>query len=449
MLAMRGARTGAHLAKMVSVTTSSFRPAVLAVDALHSSSRSYSDEAAAYVAPSQFSNNLQEHITSSSIGGNIRGPLKKRGPRPKVFAEYRASTVIRGRVARKAPGGNISKFKVTTVVGNGKGWAGVGDAQSTYSGREARTKAIVDAMKGMFYIERYRGKTVYHGVKTKLGATKVDLWPKREGSGVHAGLIASKLLQRLGITDVGVKIRGSRNKTMQLKATVKALSMIESHEAAAKRRGVMLPRLSYHDYRRVCAEQEAEMKQGAHFAEVESWSDNAGMPVAGMHKLQKNMSLKRRSTHRKVAFYQNQKDQLLHRLGGVRARTDTPIMDRVMEEMQDFQRELWEVSEARETFRLEQEAQWEQELLEMEEQGLHMDGKKVSAAELDRLEQREEAEEAVFQMYASRVVSGDVAERKEDVAGAAADGAAAAAAAATGTGDSKQPDWVADALPKE
>lgn len=42
------------------------------------------------------------------------------------------------------------------------------------------------------------------------------------------------------------------------------------------------------------------MKQGAHFAEVESWSDNAGMPVAGMHKLQKNMSLKRRSTHRKV-----------------------------------------------------------------------------------------------------------------------------------------------------
>lgn len=111
--------------------------------------------------------------------------MKKRGPRPKVFAEYRASTVIRGRVARKAPGGNISKFKVTTVVGNGKGWAGVGDAQSTYSGREARTKAIVDAMKGMFYIERYRGKTVYHGVKTKLGATKVDLWPKREGSGVH------------------------------------------------------------------------------------------------------------------------------------------------------------------------------------------------------------------------------------------------------------------------
>lgn len=31
-----------------------------------------------------------------------------------------------------------------------------------------------------------------------------------------------------------------------------------------------------------------------------------------------------------------------------------------------------------------------------------MDGKKVSAAELDRLEQREEAEEAVFQMCASQ-----------------------------------------------
>lgn len=84
MLAMRGARTGAHLAKMVSVTTSSFRPAVLAVDALHSSSRSYSDEAAAYVAPSQFSNNLQvraataNHCARRAAGDYPLGMLRAR-----------------------------------------------------------------------------------------------------------------------------------------------------------------------------------------------------------------------------------------------------------------------------------------------------------------------------------------------------------------------------------
>eukprot|EP01052_Picozoa_sp_SAG31_P016557 SAG31_NODE_1101_length_9905_cov_3.367122_11_plen_128_part_00 len=96
----------------------------------------------------------------------------------------------------------------------------------------------------MGLIEKYGTNRESVTLQTKLGATKVELWPKRAGSGVHAGVIASKLLQRLGITDVGVKIRGSRNKTMQLKATVKALSLIESHEAAAKRRGVRYSRHS-------------------------------------------------------------------------------------------------------------------------------------------------------------------------------------------------------------
>ena len=41
-------------------------------------------------------------------------------------------------------------------MGNGNGWAGVGDAQSGYSAKDARTKAILDAMKHMFFIERYR-----------------------------------------------------------------------------------------------------------------------------------------------------------------------------------------------------------------------------------------------------------------------------------------------------
>eukprot|EP01051_Picozoa_sp_SAG22_P028425 SAG22_NODE_10022_length_558_cov_0.677560_1_plen_146_part_10 len=143
----------------------------------------------------------------------------------------------------------------------------------------------------------------------------MDLWPKRAGSGIHAGVIASKLLQRLGITDVGVKIRGSRNKTMQLKATVKALSMIESHESAAKRRGVMLPRLSYHDYRRVCAEQEAAMASGAEFAEVAPWSDSTtSLPVAAMHNVRTDLPLKQRSSQRRVAYFRSQRDQLLGRL---------------------------------------------------------------------------------------------------------------------------------------
>jgi ribosomal protein S5 len=58
----------------------------------------------------------------------------------------------------------------------------------------------------------------------------VDIWPRRLGSGIKASRIGTSLMQRLGITDVGVKFYGSKNKAMQLKATIKALTLVESHE---------------------------------------------------------------------------------------------------------------------------------------------------------------------------------------------------------------------------
>eukprot|EP01052_Picozoa_sp_SAG31_P016556 SAG31_NODE_1101_length_9905_cov_3.367122_10_plen_126_part_00 len=87
----------------------------------------------------------------------------------------------------------------------------------------------------------------------------------------------------------------------------------------------MLPRLGYHDYRRVCQEQEAARRDGVEFAEIEPWSNKAGLPVIGVEKLRRNLSLKRRSEHRKIAYYKNQKQQMLARLATVRERTSTPV----------------------------------------------------------------------------------------------------------------------------
>jgi ribosomal protein S5 len=285
---------------------------------------------------------IQKYLTDFEGTARKKGPMPqgKRGPRPKAYMEYGASTVIRGTVARKAPGGNIRKYKVTSIVGNGKGWAGIGSAQSVDSGRVARTKSLADSMKNMFYIERYRGKTVYHQVTTKLGATWVELWPRRSGTGVKAGKIPSMLMQRLGITDVGIKIRGSRNKTMQLKATIKALSMIESHEHAAKRRGVMLPRLNYHDYRRVCDERSEAVAQSLLFAEEEPGASMPGMkaarprpslPMMGIDAVRTDPSLHAKFNAAKVAASERKRAHRLARLKDVRDRSDSLIYDRINE----------------------------------------------------------------------------------------------------------------------
>ena len=285
---------------------------------------------------------MQKFLTDFEGSARKKGPMPagKKGPRPNAYMEYGASTVIRGSVARKAPGGNIRKMKVTSIVGNGKGWAGIGSAQSVDSGKIARTKSLADALKNMFYIERYRGQTVYHAVTTKVGATKVDLWPRRSGAGVKAGKIPSMLMQRLGITDVGVKVRGSRNKTMQLKGTIKALSMIESHEHAAKRRGVMLPRLNFHDYRRVCEERSEAVAHSLLFAEEEPGASMPGMkaarprpslPMMGIEAIRTDPSLHEKFNAAKVVESERRRAHLLARLKAARDRSDTLIYDRINE----------------------------------------------------------------------------------------------------------------------
>ena len=303
-----------------------------------------------HVKPSGFMD-MRKYLTDFEGTARKKGPMPagKRGPRPAAYMEYGASTVIRTTVARKAPGGNIRKYKVTSIVGNGKGWGGIGVAQSADSGRVGRTKSLANAMKNMFYVERYRGKTVYHAVTTKLGATRIDLWPRRAGAGVKAGKIPSMLMQRLGITDVGVKVRGSKNKTMQLKATIKALSMIESHEHAAKRRGVMLPRLNYHDYRRVCDERSEAVAHGLLFAEEEPGAAMAGLkasrprpslPLAGVEAVRLDPVMHNKYNERTVALMEAQRTRLLDRLKSVRDRTDSPMYDRIIEEIAEIQKEL-------------------------------------------------------------------------------------------------------------
>jgi ribosomal protein S5 len=400
-----------------------------------------------YVKPSGFMD-VRKYLTDFEGSARKKGPMPqgKRGPRPQAFMEYGASTVIRGTVARKAPGGNIRKYKVTSIIGNSKGWAGIGVAQSVDSGRVARTKSLSDAMRNMFYIERYRGKTVYHQVTTKLGATRVELWPRRTGSGVKAGKIPSMLMQRLGITDVGVKIRGSRNKTMQLKSTIKALSMIESHEHAAKRRGVMLPRLNYHDYRRVCEERSEAAAHSLLFAEEEPGASMPGMkasrprpslPMMGIEAVRKDPSLRKKMNERKVALHEHKRAQLLTRLQAVRDRSDTPIYDRIIEvcatdlsfvptcsathvllcpssepclrtrtcvqEMADLQRELAAEAEANEAARLAELELLEKEREEMRLTLATLDPELLAEAapaprDAEKMARRAEAQDAVFDM---------------------------------------------------
>jgi hypothetical protein len=89
------------------------------------------------------------------------------------------------------------------------------------------------------------------------------------------------------------------------------------------------------------------------------------MPLLGMEALRLDISLKRRSNHCKVAYFTNRRDQLLARLQWVNDRSDTLLVDRVMDEVDNFQAELQEVAEVRAVTRAEKQAAWEQELAEI------------------------------------------------------------------------------------
>lgn len=159
------------------------------------------------------------------------------GLQEKLVAVERNSKVVKG--------GRIFSFSASVVVGDGNGRVGIGRGKA----REvpvAIQKAMESARKNMVNIE-LNGKTIYHEITGRHGATRVFMKPAGPGTGIKAGGAMRPLFDVLGIENILSKINGAANPDNVMLATLNGLQNIHSPEAIARKRGKTVKEITGQD----------------------------------------------------------------------------------------------------------------------------------------------------------------------------------------------------------
>lgn len=129
------------------------------------------------------------------------------------------------RVSKKTKGGNQIAFTALAVSGDRKSRVGVGHARAK-SVAAAIQKATSKARKSLITIPVVRG-TISQEVRLKYKAATILIRPGRPGSGLIAGGPVRSVVELAGIKDLTSKIIGSRNKAVNVWATLRALSSLK------------------------------------------------------------------------------------------------------------------------------------------------------------------------------------------------------------------------------
>lgn len=146
------------------------------------------------------------------------------------------------RVAKTVKGGRIFGFTALTVVGDGNGKVGFGRGKAREV-PQAIQKAMEAARRNMIHID-LKGTTIQYAVKANHGASKVYMQPASEGTGVIAGGAMRAVLEIAGVQNVLAKCYGSTNPVNVVRATINALSAMESPDTVAARRGKKVEKAS-------------------------------------------------------------------------------------------------------------------------------------------------------------------------------------------------------------
>ena len=178
-------------------------------------------------------------------GGPNRGGGNRRGPRPAFVREIPTDedgneltekVVFINRCAKVVKGGRRFSFSALVVSGNQKGKVGVGFGKANEVA-ECIKKASGDAAKSLVKMELVDG-TIPHEIYAEYGGGKVLLRPASKGTGVIAGGGVRAVCEAVGIKDVLAKSLGSNNHANVVKATLKALSLLNNREQVMKLRGM-------------------------------------------------------------------------------------------------------------------------------------------------------------------------------------------------------------------
>ncbi|UAT42983.1 30S ribosomal protein S5 [Anaplasmataceae bacterium AB001_6] len=139
------------------------------------------------------------------------------------------------KVTRTTKGGRIFSFRVTVIIGDGRGGVGYGIAAHSEV-IEAKQKAINQAKRRMKKISLRENRTVHHTIFSKYGASKIFMRSAKPGSGIIAGSTSRKICEAVGLQDVVVKSYGSSAPHLVAMNMIRAFEMISSPKDIAKKR---------------------------------------------------------------------------------------------------------------------------------------------------------------------------------------------------------------------
>ena len=146
------------------------------------------------------------------------------------------------RVAKVVKGGRQFGFTALTVIGDGNGKIGVGYGKAKEVPL-AIQKAMEKARRDMVKIPIING-TLHYPLVGRHGAARVYMQPASEGTGIIAGGAMRAVLELAGVQNVLAKCYGSTNPVNVVRATINALSAMESPETVAARRGKKVEEIS-------------------------------------------------------------------------------------------------------------------------------------------------------------------------------------------------------------
>ena len=149
--------------------------------------------------------------------------------------ELKEKVVSIQRVAKVVKGGRRFSFSAIVVVGNENGVVGYGLGKANEV-TNAIIKGTDDAKKNLINVPVFKN-TIPHEVVGKYGGGLVLMKPASQGTGVIAGGAMRAVLEIAGVQNVLAKCYGSTNPANVVRATIKALSEMQSPEDVAARRG--------------------------------------------------------------------------------------------------------------------------------------------------------------------------------------------------------------------
>ena len=158
-----------------------------------------------------------------------RGPRKprrgdRRGIREEV-KEFQEEILAIDRVTRVTAGGRQLRFRVSMVIGDGKGRVGLGIGKAGEV-QGAIEKALRDARKNLITFPIVDG-TIAHDTTANFKSSAIFIHPAHPGTGIIAGGSARKVFAVAGIKDVIAKQHGAPNTITNTRVTLKALQSLK------------------------------------------------------------------------------------------------------------------------------------------------------------------------------------------------------------------------------